>query len=132
MEHLPLAERTAPIVVPYLCREDYDGGDFMAYPERKHMSVNSWPDNFLRYDRESIKEILSFIQTWLFFGAMTTVFSSIVPTADFVRDDGERKYITTAKLQKYVEEWAYRDGKLSGTDKELTMEVHHCHSCKKY
>ena len=122
MEHLPLAGRSAPIVVPYVCEEEYDGGNFMDYPERKGWGLDVWPGVFKLYTREVFKDVLSFLQTWLFFGTLISVLGGDVVTADFIRNDQGRKYITTIKLQNYVEEWADRDGKLSDTEKILKWE----------
>lgn len=35
MEHFEIPEGEEAITIPYVCTEEYDGGDFLTYPQRK-------------------------------------------------------------------------------------------------
>ena len=124
MEHLPLANgAVAPIVIAFVCKEEYDGGDFSSYPTRRNWKVDLWPRTFKYYSKKDLDEIPSFLQTWLFFGILSTVTRQRIPVKDFTRENGGKRYITTAALQRYVEAWKGRDGVLSGSEKEARWTV---------
>lgn len=111
MEHLPSCGVSAPIVIPYVCIEMYDGGPFKSFPQRM-----SWNEDKLlssEYQGRSAEETEAFLQSWMYFGLLFQVFD--VPGADFnpnhfirVLDDGV-KIITTEKLAMYVIDWYERE-----------------------
>lgn len=87
MEHLPLPEGVAPIFVPYITEEEYDRGDFVSYPARKGWDFSPWvigfhwgidPLNMIRWlpDGKSMDDLAAFLQTWLFFGRLSSVASA--------------------------------------------------------
>jgi hypothetical protein len=119
MDHLLAPDGTAPIDVPYLCKEEYDGGDFMTYPQRKN-----WTDDELdgsnSFGGRSPEEVESFFQTWLYFGTLLSIFGPIgrpIATADFLRLNGRgEKLITTAKFPDFIQAWMNREGMRSDVD----------------
>jgi len=123
MDHLPLDGREAPIVVSYLLPDDfsYDGGDFNGYPERngwdfdmwrnndrtrKHINIETWLG---KINRRS-EELAPFLQAWLFFGLIACCLNTQINVNDFTRvsEDGQRKFITTAKLEVYFADFFSR------------------------
>jgi hypothetical protein len=72
MDHLlsPRFPKHDLIEVPYLCTEEYDGGPLETYPERKGWSTLANP-----------AFTLSFVQTWLYFGSLKTVFGELINMA---------------------------------------------------
>lgn len=115
MDHLclPLRPALVPIKVPFICTEAYDGGPFLAYPER-----NGWqiaitnPGKIVvevskSGEQTPIEDAQAFLQTWLYFGLLHEVLGSSVRLEDFVRTcpNGE-KVLSTIKLGPLVEEWS--------------------------
>lgn len=124
MEHLPLLSgMVAPIVIPFVCKEEYDGGDFSSYPTRQNWKIHLWPGTFKYYGKRDLDEIPPFLQTWLFFGILGIVTGQRVLVQDFIRDEGGKQYITTAALQSYAENWKGRDGVLSGLEKQTRWTI---------
>jgi hypothetical protein len=132
MEHLLFTGAPAPIVFPYLCTEDWDGGDFLTYPQRKGWEIQPWDS----WDRElpldtaghTFNEIATFLQTWLFFGLLESVLGVKVPKEDFtclkeVGKVGHQVVITTKRLKHYLEEWRRRISRLSEVDRESQGNV---------
>src|ERR1700761_4636332 len=113
MDHYLRPPNSPPIDVPYVCTEDYDGGDFFTYPQRKKWKFN-WSESEPEPEPEILKsmfenrpsaEVEDFCQTWLFFGCLIEIFKVVdikVSTSDFLRDG---RYITTAKLPELLNEW---------------------------
>lgn len=115
MDHLPIPEGAQHVKLAYLGTEEYDGGELSEYPQRKN-----WTKAELRgessHSSRTLEEVDAFFQTWLFFGCLITIFRSVgvrVHTRDFIytANDG-RRYLTTAKLPDFIEEW--RTGKQKG------------------
>ena len=129
MEHLLFTGATAPIVVPYLCTEDWDGSDFLTYPQRKGWDITIWdPSNSggeLDTGSRSWEEISAFLQVWLFFGLLESVLEIRVPKEDFtrLREDGKKAVITTTKLKQYLEDWRRRIVGLSEAEKDHKATV---------
>ena len=94
MEHLqiPRTPTHEPLLVPYFCKEEYDGGPFHTYPERKEWSkdelanVRTWDRevpfvfkyvNDVRYNerpKHSLEATEAFLQNWLYFGLLSAFF----------------------------------------------------------
>jgi hypothetical protein len=132
MEHLLFAGGSAPIVFPYICNEEWDGGDFHTYPQRKGWTMQPWApwDEELDLDAagHSFMEIAAFLQTWLFFGLLESVLGVKIPAEDFKRleedgKDGNRMVIATTRLKHYLDEWRRRMSRLSKADKDLQTDV---------
>lgn len=104
MEHLPLKPGgNCPITIPYLpTAPQYDNGLFLEYPARMGWDFSLWRtfDTFsggsgasldvgswLTYNRMNIDELPPFLQTWLFFGLLSSVLNADIPLEDFVRRD---------------------------------------------
>ena len=126
MEHLPCpgsATSRSRIVVPYVCQEEYDGGEFLTYPSRR---TDGLPDlhttglfpGQLLYSHQmqlaslSKHEIESFYQTWLFFGLIHEILGSLYVAEDHIytcKDQGSHtKMVSTSKLITALEEWVAR------------------------
>lgn len=123
MDHLPLGGREAPIVVSYLLPDDfsYDGGDFSGYPERNGWDFDMWRNNdrtrkhinietWLGKVNRRLEELAPFLQAWLFFGLIACCLNTQINVNDFTRvsEDGQRKFITTAKLEVYFADFFSR------------------------
>jgi hypothetical protein len=104
MDHLPNFGASAPIEVPYVGNEAYDGHGFQGYPDRKGWDTA----NLLRltFDGRTHEEAASFLQTWLFFGLLFEVIPIDVRMDDFLKltEDG-RSVITTECLSRYIRDW---------------------------
>jgi hypothetical protein len=95
--------------VPY-CGVDgweYDHSAFAEFPQRKGIDVDRLRHGDL--EQRTPEEILSFLQSWLFFGLLHSVFAAVsikVRTRDFivVHVDGGR-VVSTALLPKLVILW---------------------------
>ena len=126
MDHLPCPASTSGkgrIVVPYVCEEQYDGGDFMTYPSRRTGSLPNlqagglWPGQLL-YSHQmqlaslSNQEINSFYQTWLFFGLIHEILGNLYVAEDLIYTCGNAghysKAISTCKLIVVLDEWVAR------------------------
>ena len=97
MEHLPLPRLTCPVhdplTIPRLSVEKYDGEPFDKYPDRveKHG----------KFSPKSMSELMTFLQTWLFFGLLGTVFKRDPDEIwrDFSRELTELSIITVTTEQ---------------------------------
>lgn len=110
MDHirLPRSPVHPPVEVPYLCTEKYDGGPFLTYPHRQGWSEQdiyyrpNWAgqhpyDGNKLLSRRPLAEVTSFLQNWLCFGLLATVFSPELD--DFVRcGNDEQEFVTTSSL----------------------------------
>ncbi|KIW87652.1 uncharacterized protein Z519_11626 [Cladophialophora bantiana CBS 173.52] len=84
MDHLELPHepKHSHIAVPYLRADQYDGGHFETYPNRK-----GWSEADIRglsSTSRSMDERAAFVQSWLFFGLLSTVFGPRYVEADWV------------------------------------------------
>lgn len=124
MEHLVPnnAKPSSLIAIPYLAHE-YDGSDFITYPERHGWDVSTWTwveDEQDGFDQNghSAEEMASFLQTWLFFGLLQSILLDIqVDQNDFkspAANDGQY-FLTTRSLSRYL---AQRYKRLEG----ITMQ----------
>lgn len=126
MEHLPCpgsATGRSKILVPYVCQEEYDGGEFLTYPSRRRgdlpnlHTVGLFP-GLLPYSHQvqlaslSRQEIESFYQTWLFFGLIHEILGSLYVAEDHVYTSEDQggcvKAVSTSKLIPALEEWVAR------------------------
>ena len=136
MDHLPFPRSTASFVhtiVPYLCKEEYDGGPSLTYPRRAGMSTpfhvignddGSWCylSDPGRACLESMPkyELEAFCQTWLFFGLIYEILCKFYNHEDYVsvRDNGGGpvKALSTSKLNQDLKRWvdSMGDGNTNG------------------
>jgi hypothetical protein len=109
MDHLPLPSLTCsmhpPLTIPRLSVERYDGELFDEYLDRMERCGKCSPKNM----SENMSEFMSFLQTWLFFGLLGTVFErdpneiwrefSLEPT------EPVKAVITTGRLSFYTRKY---------------------------
>ncbi|KAJ9603796.1 hypothetical protein H2200_011982 [Cladophialophora chaetospira] len=107
MDHIPHCGPHT-IRVPYLGGEDWDGGDFLGYLERRRFYHN------ISHSGWRGEKILQVMQTWLFFG----IFTEVMRLAEidfrqeaFIKQDDQGRYITTKALTTYSHALArYEEG----------------------
>ena len=126
MEHLLFANSTAPITFSFLGCEDWDGGDFLSYPQRQgwDTSIWEWSEDEVRLDTHGRKldDFAAFLQSWLFFGLLMTVLGRKIPCEELTRlmnkdEEDPRRFITTSKLAAYLDEFGLRYTKMSDEEK---------------
>ena len=132
MEHLPnikIAESQFP-KVPYLCNEEYDGLLWEEYGKRRGWDIGRLMAR--DFTEHPPKETASFLQNWLFFGTIDHIIGlgGSIPSASFLRkDEGGSPWITTARLDEYIRQWAeYVNGLENdiATLKSFTSKMHRC------
>ena len=110
MEHLPQpSDPILPqVIVPYYCSDEdifQADDDFSSFPER-----HSWNKQKLRnleVEDKAAEQVLSILQSWLFFGVLQSVISIPFDSTDFVSADPsfQRRIITTSSLPELVTKW---------------------------
>ena len=94
MEHTSLPSNCSghSVKIPLLATEEYDRGDFLTYPDRagwrEAISERTWK-----------RDPNPFIQTWLFFGLISTIFGRKATFREFTLADSSGSIITTEPLQ---------------------------------
>ncbi|KAI9762714.1 MAG: hypothetical protein M1840_001181 [Geoglossum simile] len=117
MEHLLAPEGAKAINIPYVGVEEYRAYsddsliDFKSYFERKAWKRDSAGD--LIFGDRTPREIVAFLQTWLYFGCLISVFRRVeidVQTCDFLRvsERGE-VLVCTKRLPEFIAEWVRRE-----------------------
>lgn len=144
MEHLPKPTGQAKSVfpaIPYLCRDKYDGGPFLDYPQRIGLPALV-VDGTLRLNPTLSSashqllaamppaELQSFLQNWLFFGLLCEVLGDLYRHEDFlttfVDGETEKTVVTTADLLSRLEEW---EAKITQDDISLEAVYEHTAKC---
>ena len=116
MDHLPLPhEPTAPLPrVPYVCvDQQYDGGDFLTYPNRA-----GWPqvlpaEGFMPFwsleyrNPSDDRELEKFLQAWIFFGLLhrTLAPHGLFAASDYIETDRDGEFIHTKGLMTTLQAW---------------------------
>jgi hypothetical protein len=106
MDHLDAVARQ-PEFIPYvvLPGREYDQQGFFGFPERQGLNTQELINNGT-HDLE-IKELESFVQSWLFFGLLSEF--STRDTNDLEsfkkRNNNGQRFITTEHLLNYLEKW---------------------------
>ena len=125
MDHLPYpgsATGMKKTIVPYVCQEEYDGGEFLTYPTRRwnlpNLHIDGYFSNRLLLSHQtqlaslSPHDIGSFYQTWLFFGLIHEILGSLCVPEDltYTCEDhcGYTKAVSTSKVIPALEEWVAR------------------------
>jgi len=128
MDHLPIPKssvRKENDRVPYLCRQDYDGGPFLSYPERLGITPKLCvegaegkarglflPGHKAHLQSLSKHELEPFLQTWLFFGLIHEFFGSHYDPEEYtfvVETDIKRaKFLSTSGLVEGLDIWVSR------------------------
>ena len=120
MDHLPSFGASAPIEVPYLGGEIYDGLEFQGYPERKGWDTVNIIEG--RFDGRTYEETASFLQTWLYFGLVSSVIPMTVKMNDFLhKTEAGRSIVTSKYLPRYIHSWHERAKECSS---EQRLERH--------
>lgn len=124
MDYFPAPTGTKPIDIPFVGGEEYDNGEFKSYPQRK-----GWAERISNgdpvYTGNFSDEAVPFCQTWLFFGCLIKVFEAArveVKTEDFIRVTDGKKFITTALLPKFIQQW--RDLNQEAMDMDKCEQEH--------
>jgi hypothetical protein len=116
MEHLLAPKGAVPIDVPYVGNEEYDSGPFKAYFERRGWERDE--TGALIFGGRTPDEVVAFLQTWLYFGCLISVFGRVgiaVRTSDFIREsENGDKLVCTWRLPGFIGEWAQREGMSDG------------------
>jgi hypothetical protein len=101
MEHLPpVVKPYEPISIPFIA-EEYDGGDFAEYPNRRGLNLERLTKG--DFQNLSSNQVASFLQTWLYFGLLHGILGVNFKAEEFVRiDEAGKKWLTTAKLPVYL------------------------------
>ena len=117
MQHLLVPNNCvgeAIIKVPYLGLVQYDEGGFFGYLERKGVREADVVD--FRCQEEDAAFKLSYIQEWLFFGALhefATLCDVCVDLRSFIEVDGEgTKWITTLPLKEFASRIVYSNARV--------------------
>ncbi|KAL8798065.1 MAG: hypothetical protein Q9182_006989 [Xanthomendoza sp. 2 TL-2023] len=145
MEHLLLPRDVAdhgPSLVPYACREEYDGGPFLTYPTRLGPSNTFALETQLDYDiigrvpQASCAELESFVQTWIFFGLLTEVLGDFFVPSQYVTaasavdlDESHEQVLNTRELVPAVKKWMQQVQKSADTKEEKRSQYEHIATC---
>ena len=119
MEHLTLPKyRTIKEhpVIPYVCEEAYDEGDFLSYPKRANVPFAILPSEHeqsgLSHGHDypsSQQESECFLQKWLFFGLIHTILGRYIRPQDLVYDyktaSTPQKVLKTSSVPIAVQRW---------------------------
>ena len=103
------------IEVPFLCTENYDGGDFFTYPLRQGWGPRSAWD-WQRVFEDHSEQVSGFLQTWLMFGTMEHVFTRPFNIFEFAcRSKSSDDMILTMApfrrlLHQHIRNTTYQDG----------------------
>ena len=121
MDHLPSFGASASIEIPYLGGETYDGLGFQGYPERKGWDTVNIIER--RFDGRSYEETASFLQTWLYFGMLSSVIPVTVNASNFIRvTEAGRSVVTTECLPRYIRIW-HEYAKACSSDQRLEQHT---------
>lgn len=108
MDHLLLPRNPihGPIEVPFLCTENYDGGDFFTYPLRRGWGPRSAFD-WQRVFKDRSEQISGFLQTWLMFGTMEAVFERPINVFEFAcrSKSSDNMILTMAPFRRLLHQY---------------------------
>ncbi|KAI9657240.1 MAG: hypothetical protein M1831_004429 [Alyxoria varia] len=110
MDFLPVPDNPAigeNICIPLLCKEIYDGGEFLEYPQRHGWDVKKIQLRFTRHGKHvPVEELGAFLQTWLFFGTVFAFTGQALDIDAFTRrDEAGSSFLSTAKLNIIIGHW---------------------------
>jgi len=124
MEHLLAPDSAKQINVPYVGTEEFEAGEsyedivanFKSYLPRKGWYRYSTGD--LMFENRTADEIVSSLQTWLYFGSLISVFRTVgirVQTSDFVYgSESGGAFVRTTRLLGFIAKWTQREGLAEG------------------
>ena len=106
MDHLPLPKNPIRLdfEIPYICTIEYDGQDFVSFPQRHGYTYN---DQGYLLGRDGPYDLCALYQTWLYLGLMQEIFGFHINPNDFVRTghDGTSKIIDSTVLRSLIPIW---------------------------
>ena len=122
MDHLPIPKNVVTnerATVPYVCRKDYDGGPFLAYPIIEHVphalpQDGTIPDSTPYCQHELLyptpkQEQEDFLQRWLFFGLIHEILGDRYKPEHLIRtietENGTTKVVATLGLVEALDKW---------------------------
>ena len=110
MDHLPLPNKPTieqDLEIPLLCKESYDGGEFLEYPQRHGWEVKQMEFHFSCHGRHiTPDELGAFLQIWLFFGLVFAFTGENVDVEACKRPDRDRPaFMSTSKLNDIIGDW---------------------------
>lgn len=122
MEHLALPEgglRTEREFVPFVCRKEYDGGDFLSYPIREGVShalpvygkIPGVSPYWLheQHHKTPVDELEDFFQRWLFFGLISEVLGDRYPRRELTvtasAGEAPSMVLSTSRLVLLLDDW---------------------------
>lgn len=111
MDHLDLPRhivRPLPPVIMY-AEQDYDGGPFLEYLNRidwTEEDLTAWNTP------KTSQEIHSVLQTWTYFGILSTILGESFTQSEFRRNEGGTAFVWTGTLKSRVREWVDRESRL--------------------
>lgn len=111
MDHLELPRHTIrplPPVIMY-ARQDYDGGPFLEYLDRIGWTEE---DLIAWYTPKTSQELHSVLQTWTYFGILSTVLGESFTQSEFRRYEDGTTFVSTRTLNSRVREWVDRESRL--------------------
>lgn len=102
MDHLAIPNQSlhSPVDVPYLCTEDYDGGEWVTYPHRNGI------DDIQLEQPGCWNGKLGILQNWLYFGLLKAFFGQALQTTEFLKKcrNGQRR-VNTLRLPYWLQRW---------------------------
>ena len=103
---LPRNPTHGPIEVPFLCTENYDGGDPFTYPLRRGWGPRSAFD-WQRVFKDRSQQISGFLQTWLVFGTMEAVFERPINIFEFAcqSKSSDDMILTMAPFRRLLDQY---------------------------
>ncbi|KAI9793754.1 MAG: hypothetical protein M1835_007060 [Candelina submexicana] len=119
MDHLPYPQNPthSPLDILYVCETEYDGGTdysseaFRTYPKRAgwHDFLYHLWDNPNTAD-ELNPRVIGFLQTWLFFGLLSSVIQSKVKVEDFTRtaNPSGPRFLSCRALPGLIRTWKHQ------------------------
>ncbi|KAJ5374177.1 hypothetical protein N7517_006183 [Penicillium concentricum] len=115
----------APIQVPCLSSEPYDGIDFSTYPERAGWDITRLlAGDFSQHPAEPTG---AFLQNWLYFGVLWEVFGPIIKGAknNYVKPQEDTAYgiITVASLEDQIEQLCSLVGSMVQGGDDISREM---------
>ncbi|KAL8902884.1 MAG: hypothetical protein Q9207_004312 [Kuettlingeria erythrocarpa] len=152
MEHLPLpkhAVAAGPPLVPYVCKDEYDGSPFLTYLTRRTdldvsmPRVVTDPSDLAWFAQIPLVQLEDLIQTWLFFGLLTEVFGDLFIPSHYVRTTvpieppeltnsvtlGTKKVLDTSQLLPMVNSWINRIQSTPDSRVNLRTRYEHIAAC---
>jgi hypothetical protein len=133
---LPRNRKLERIEIPYICSDEYDGGPFLSYPERQKFeeAVRTHHVWCIKASEEDVDRFNSFLQNWLCFGLLSSVFGRLVTSDELtqVRQTPFRKVLDSTNLVelsndlvKRGQSWSPRERQVHNSELMLIFKSAH-------